>query len=464
MVERVLEDGGFGALKHYVIEVTGLEYYVDREKDLAAAVVRALDGGEWKSAVSYLAGLRQPGGMAMDRLAEELTIGETFFFRHTEMFTALREHVFPEVHARKEKERSIRIWSAGCSVGAEPYSLSILLRSELAHLFLGWRIEIVGTDINRRFLKMAREGVFEPWALRGLSEEVKGRSFEKRGKRWGLQKRFMEGVRFQQHNLVRDAFPSLGNELFGFDLIICRNVMIYFGRENVQRLADQFHQTLLPGGWLAVGHAEPHQEIFKEFETVMTPGATLYHRRSAGGRVRKSAVALCEAWKPVVLPKREVEKVEVLPVQEMLLLPPLPRREVEVKGGMEEWTELRVLADAGRFAEASEACKRLLALRHFDSPGLYFMHALLLQQSGKVGEAHEALKRTLYLDRELALVHYHLGLVLQKLERGAEAKRAWRNALLLVEGLAEDEAIRYGDGLTAGDLRCLIDQQAGRVI
>src|SRR5690349_15146938 len=152
-VRAVGGDPHFPTLKQHIIETTGLSYYRDKDPDLAAAIVRSLDGAPWVSAAKYLEALSSRGPELQDRLSEELTIGETFFFRHQEMFEALRAHVFPALHAARGDERHLRIWSAGCSVGAEPYSLSILLRSELENLFHDWRIEIIVTDLNRRFME-----------------------------------------------------------------------------------------------------------------------------------------------------------------------------------------------------------------------------------------------------------------------------------------------------------------------
>ena len=112
------------------------------------------------------------GEVELDGLITELTIGETFFFRHKEIFDALRDVVLPDVLRRNQQSRRLRIWSAGCSTGAEPYSVSILLKRELGKELAGWEVHIVGTDINRDFLARAREGRFDDWAERRLPSFV----------------------------------------------------------------------------------------------------------------------------------------------------------------------------------------------------------------------------------------------------------------------------------------------------
>lgn len=458
--EQILAVSSFGTLKRYIIQTTGLSYYEDKDRDLARAVARALGGKMFSSVRSYLAELAAPDSAALDLLVEELTIGETFFFRHSEMFAALREHVFPEIHSRKAEQKHLRIWSAGCSVGAEPYSLSILLRKDLAHRFHDWSVEIIGTDINRRFLRMAREAAYESWALRGMPEEMLKNCFDRQGKRWVLKGQFTEGVIFQQHNLVRDRFPSLGNNLFAFDLVICRNVMIYFTHDTVRQLAEQFHQSLIPGGWLVVGHAEPHTEIFRAFRTVNAPGAILYQRELAQGP-SSGAVDLLQklqlpaapsAWKPPILPVGNPSSAAKIP--KPVWPSPKPPKGEDNNGCLNVDT-LRQLADAGDLPAARTCCEHLLQ-REKLNPEVHLLYGLILAQMERFDAAREALRRGIYLDRTLVLGHYHLAMVQRRLGELPQAVRSLRNAWALIDGLADDEPVRYGDGMTAGDLRSAI--------
>lgn len=262
----LLHDPQLWELKAWIIQRTGLSYYSERDADLVQALERvfASADGKLESASALLKRL-QSNVRDLDALVEQLTIGETFFFRHLEMFHALRDHLFPDVLRRRATSRTLRIWSAGCSIGAEPYSISILLRDLLGSQFRDWSIHILGTDINRKFLRMAEEGAYEPWTLRGMPPHVLARSFIKEGRKWRISDRCREGVVFRSHNLASDPLPDPLHDLVNFDLVICRNVMIYFDQPAIQRLAQQFYDTLRPGGWLAVGHAEPHTSTFRMF-------------------------------------------------------------------------------------------------------------------------------------------------------------------------------------------------------
>lgn len=439
---HLLADGHFAALKTWLIRKTGLSYYVDKDADFATALMRTYEGHP-PSALKILQQAGDAQSDALDRIVEQLTIGETFFFRHLEMFHALRDFVIPDILERNKDTRRLRIWSAGCSVGAEPYSLAILLREVMDQEFHDWSIEILGTDINRRFLKYAETAEYDRWALRGLPEELWKKCFTSHKSKWRLNDHFRKGVRFRHHNLASDIFPMPNQDLFAFDLVICRNVMIYFDVATIQRLADQFHRTLVPGGWLAVGHAEPHTEIFQEYRTINAPGAVLYQRASfshAPTTPRPAPVA------PALTKPAEVPAVSFrLPVQ-----PPPNIAPVEKRADLEK---LRHLANTGQIEEALACCEHLIAEDRLNASYHFFL-GLILAQREDLLRASKALQRCLYLQRDLALAHYYLGVL--ELSLGGKAGRSFRNCRQLLAPLEETELVPLGDELTVGELRALV--------
>jgi len=197
-------DPSYPRLKEHVIAATGLAYYADKDNDFAVRVAQRMAGQGVRGCGAYLALLADAarGEAELDALIESLTIGETFFFRHREMFDALRDVVVPDVLARNRATRRLRVWSAGCSIGAEPYSVSMLLRQEFGRELAGWEVTILGTDINREFLARAREGCYEEWGLRNMPEEVRRAHFVRSGKAWRVAPEYREGVSFQYHNLI----------------------------------------------------------------------------------------------------------------------------------------------------------------------------------------------------------------------------------------------------------------------
>lgn len=456
-VHSLLGDPDFQKLKEWIISTTGLSYYGDKDRDLAIAVGRCqqLDGRPAREVLDILTRRPDP---ALDRLVEELTIGETFFFRHLEMFHALRDHVLPDLIRKRSALRSIRIWSAGCSVGAEPYSLAILLHDLLGKAAQDWSFGIVATDINRRFLALARAGVYDNWALRGMDPALLQRTFHRVGARWRINEVYRQAVTFRHHNMVKDKFPSIEHELSGLDLIICRNVIIYFDTTTNRRLADQFYRSLVPGGWLAVGHAEPHTEIFRAFQTINAPGAVLYQRAADGDGHKEAPSHASAAVVPLVRVAPPAAVHAPLPAKEVMAPKRAPATTAAnpsnpiVEGGR-EIEEISKLADSGDLASARKRAEALVAAQPLHE-GAHFQLGLVLFQQGEWGKASQALKRSLYLRRDLAVAHYYLGLV--QLSLGESSTRSFQNARRLISRLEGGAVLSWGDGLTAGELRALL--------
>lgn len=275
-----VRDAAYHRLKSHVIEATGLAYYVDKDDLLAAHFQRrrAFLGISDDRAYLELLHDRFAGQAEMDELTALLTIGETYFFRHEELFDALRSRVVPELIERNHKVRRLRVWSAGCANGAEPYSLSVLLRHDFGVRLSDWNVRILGTDVNRKLLAQARRGVYDEWALRSAALAERRCCFRREGDAWIVAEEYRRDVTFQYHNLVVDPIASANHDGEAFDLVLCRNVMIYFDPPCVRRLVERFYDLLEPGGWLAVGPFEPDVERFAKFETINAPGAVLYRK------------------------------------------------------------------------------------------------------------------------------------------------------------------------------------------
>lgn len=394
------DDPWYGRLKDYLIGSTGMAYYANKDADLVLRIRRRLSQHGVRDCRTYLEYLRDPmrGPAEMEALIAEITIGESYFFRHKEHFDALRDVVLPDLIARNRSAKRVRTWCAGCSDGAEPHTLSMMLRREPSPLPAGWQTSILGTDINLRFLAAARAGRYEEWSLRATPEEVRQECFAPTGKQWTLSPEYREGVSFAFHNLAEGPFPPPG-EFAPFDLIICRNVMIYFSPDLMRRVLERFHECLAPGGWLLVGPSEPNMTHFTAFHPVNAPGVTLYQKaaRTAGS----------ETPAPVLPP-----------------LPPLP---------------------AAPVMTIPELPKNLDPLTHF-------RQALALEKSGEHEQAERSLRRAIYLDRKSPLVHYRLGLLLEARGDSRQAGRCFGNALKVLQSQAPGTVLAGSDGLTAGAL------------
>jgi chemotaxis protein methyltransferase CheR len=457
-------DADFPFLKAFVIKATGMVFYADKDEDLARILSARMQEVGDTNCASYLLRLREPGsGVAeLDELISELTIGETYFFRHSEQFDALRQTILPDIIARNHATKRLRIWSAGCSIGAEPYSLAIMLHDEFSRQLAGWSVGIVATDINRKFLARAARGVYDPWAFRLVPEDIKERCFEAIGRTLALREEYKRLVSFRYHNMVTDIFPSANDGLAALDIIICRNVIIYFDAETIKRLVGQFRETLVDGGWLIMGHAEPNIELFRDFKPHNAPGAVLYQKMDRQPE---------EARRPSLFdPQTLVAHRQAPPPsrhppvkrnEEPRTKPPSPapkKPETPAASANSGFSEIKQLADRGEWKKAANACQALMSSEKLN-PRLHYYQALVAEHLGNIEDCEQSLRRAIFLDRSFVLSHYHLGLLLNRRGDKAGAVKSFRNAQKLLEGLPEGLPIEDDGGISVGELRQMIAVQ-----
>ena len=459
------------ALKQAVIDRTGLGYYANREEALMRKVAARMAVLGLADQVGYFERLHIDAG-EWDDLIDELTVGETYFFRYRAQFDALRDLAIPQCVARKGADRQLRIWCAGCATGAEPYSILLLAREELSQLLAGWKLSIVATDINRRYLQRAERGLFTNWELRDLPDRYRDRYFQHDGSAWRLGRGLAADICFQAQNLVQDA-PEFARRHAGeFDIVFCRNVMIYFDQETNRRVLRALHTALAPTGWLFVGHAEPYLEIANVFHPHPVTGAMLY-RKQAGdepltiapppavpaGATKPPAWQDAFAATPIKAPTFAAEP---RPPPAPLVIDEGTRASepaaVAPVAATRRLDEVRSLANAAKWSAALSLCGRLLQEDDLD-PEAHYLHGQILDHCGQAAASEAALRRALFLDRNFALAHYHLGLSSAVRGDAAQAVRALRNARQALRDIDDTAEVRAGDGLRAAELRALVAMQ-----
>jgi chemotaxis protein methyltransferase CheR len=215
-------------------------------------------------------------------LLNEITIGETCFFRSQPQLDALQQVVLPKILEAKAKLpiRRLRIWSAGCSTGEEPYTLSMVLLEEAQRRLKDWTIEILATDLNERSLAHAKNALYGKYSTRHLSQYYQQRYFTPAGDQLQLQPPVRNIVNFSRLNLSDDARMTFMKSL---DAIFCCNVLIYFDLASKRRVIQHFYNNLLPHGYLFLGHSESLYGVNDDFRLVHLPGATAYIK---GNRVQ----------------------------------------------------------------------------------------------------------------------------------------------------------------------------------
>jgi chemotaxis protein methyltransferase CheR len=213
----------------------------------------------------------------LDSAVETLTTNETYFFREPQQLEAFAGEILPMLAEANARERKLRIWSAGCSSGEEVYTIAILVKD--SGLFEGWDVNVLGSDIARKVLAVARAGAYGPHAFRAAEAETVRHWFQPAGEKWVVDESIRRLVSFGHLNLLDEGMASLVGQV---DLIFCRNVMIYFDLPARKRLLRMFHERLAQGGFLLLGHSESLLNVTADFQLVHLMRDLVY--RKPGGR------------------------------------------------------------------------------------------------------------------------------------------------------------------------------------
>lgn len=251
----VMTDKEFGQLREIIYARAGIHFPDGKKYVLESRLTARLSELEIEDFAQYIS-LLSMGPFQQDEFQEmfnRITINETSFFRNEPQLDVFEKQVLPKLLEARAKTRRVRIWSAACSSGEEPYSLAIILHRALGIRLGDWKIEILGTDISEKVLEVAQEGVYGDYAMRTTSPMVKQRYFTQDGSKWRINDQVRPMVNFQLHNLK----DRLAAKRFGtFDVIFCRNVMIYFDDAMKDGVVACFAEQLASDGTLFIGHSE----------------------------------------------------------------------------------------------------------------------------------------------------------------------------------------------------------------
>lgn len=457
-----------------VRERTGIRILDHQLDTLRRTVAAGLSRFGHESAAAHLDALRtaQATSPEYEHLIAGITVGESYFFRDQAQMDWLREQWLPQVISRRRAENnlSLRIWSAGCSDGQELYSLVMLL-DELLPDLERWNLHLLGTDLNAAALSRALSGRYSEWSLRATPDAARKRHFRwEKGNTWSVAPELRSRVRFSYLNLRDDSFPSMLSETTALDLVLCRNVFIYFDPAVVATVMRKFHACLVPGGCLLLGASDL-------IDSSTLNGFSLEHLGNAFYLRRLGQEPLApEATPPAGLP-REVESARrPLPTAEAPLpaAPPIPLTTtagsleiITTLLGREAWREAltaitsraeagddsallrqfraKALANLGRSHEALEACDASLTLDAGDKHS-HFLRALILLELHRLPAAEEALRRTIYLDRQFLEAHYQLGLLQMRRGQRQSGLKSMQNALSIAERSRPDRRLHDAAG------------------
>jgi len=432
-----------------VAQRSGMVFAPNRREEAEQGIARAMKRAGADDIDAYLAMVRD-NGLGLDGLVDELTVGETHFMRDPDQLELVRREVFPAL--KRRPGAPARIWSAGCATGEEAYSLAIMLEEE----GLADGAVVLGTDLSTVSLAKARAGSYSDYSMRDVGSRFLQDYFRRvRGCRV-LVDRIRMMVRFERLNLVGpDDYVAAG--AFAMDLILCRNVLIYFGHEKVGRIAARLYDCLAEGGVLLTAGADPILTEYAPFEVEITRVGLVYRRpplaRTEAAPPRLARVALSRLRSPD-RERRVADHDEPAPPIALSPCPP--------ELGREAFARVIEHANAGGAEEAERMAQAALRRHPLDAP-LHYLRASLLLSLDRDEEAEHEAQRALYLDRSLAVGHFLLGTILRK--RGARplAQRAFRNVRDLCAARPPDEEVTAGVGEKAGVLHFAASAEIARL-
>lgn len=450
-----------------------------------------------------------------------MTNRESYFFRDKGQFALLRNHVVPDLIERKKNTRLIRICSAGCSTGQEPYSIAILLQ-ELIPDIERWQIKIHGIDINKNSLESARKGVYNDWSFRIVGDEIKQRYFQRIGNEYQLNPDIKKMVKFHRVNLVKDIFPSDEFDLNDMDLVICRNVFIYFVELAIVRVLEKFYNMLQPFGYLMTGHAEVAMQHLKRFQTKLFPESIIYQRPSESlenlgqafqdytrfpTKPKASTLTFpsslnesnTDITQPLTSPfglptepifpiqkpvSSTVKKVEVKsqPVAETKKADPQDQYFQEILEFIDQKSYFlaiprlekilakspynfqahyllgEIYANLGKYKEAVEACNNAIAANSLAITP-YYLLAQIADEQGNLNQAIQHLNRVIYLDPNAVSAYHRLANIYQMEGNYKRSQKMKESALKILQSMSPNAVIPEMNNLKVSDLIAQLESQ-----
>ncbi|WP_175530311.1 CheR family methyltransferase [Desulfobacula phenolica] len=509
--ETAISESSLSLISKFLSANMGLYFPKERWPDLRRGIVSACQEFDHKDPESFIQWLLSSSltKSRIESLAIHLTIGETYFFRDKNVFNALETHILPKLmQARQKTGKCLRLWSAACSTGEEPYSLAILLSKMIPDLS-DWNITICATDINPQFLKKALGGIYTKWSFRGTSERFKDTYFTKtKNGHYRLDPLIKKMVKFSYLNLMDNCYPSITNNTNAMDLIFCRNVLMYFPPEYVKKVISRIYRSNSKGGWFVVSPGEMPNQFHSKFNTVYCDGAIFYQKGSSQTSFKQDFKENPVFPIPENQPKNQLdyqnyfqqeliflEKTditdEIMP-QPLKISPESPKSTEPDKSSSKQALQLfkkgeytkaaellrellsndqfnadamtllaQTYANKGDLAKAAQWCEKAIVTDKLN-PSFHYLLSTIMAEMGRMEEAASALKNVLYLDYNFVLAYFSLGNINCRLGKLKESKKNFDNAISILSGMQTDDIVPESDGITAGRLMEIIKLTSGQ--
>ncbi len=434
------------SLEALIAERTGLKLRPRQRESSHRNVLLRLDALRLPEFEPYQSLLKEDTPEAQeewDRLVVPLLNKESYFFRDKGQMTLLRDQILPELIERNRTTRTIRLWSAGCSTGEEAYSLAILVHEILAKskskVDERWDVRIYGTDIDDKALNAARQGSFGAWSFRMVDPKIRERYFSRQADGWQIDEVIRRSVEFSKCNLVKDSYRFGTSDVTKVDLILCRNVFIYFVPFAVAGVLKKFAQSLRDGGYLMTGHIETRERVPTSLRVRTFPESEVYQRSMPEDPAvtyqpqTLHSVPRVNAKLEVNLPSAKSDfKIETRPT--------LPVQDAQIAES--NLTRARALADIGHYESAIEACVLHLNLFPLAYEPIELLSIIALEQ-GRNEDGKILLKKAIYLSPSSPHLYIELGKLYQSEGDENRAGKMFKTALELLEAMPSTAQVGF---------------------
>lgn len=419
-------------------------------------------------------------------LAKTLTIGETYFFRELSGLTLLTDEIIPAI--RKNNSKTLKIWSAGCSSGEEPYSIAVFLKENL-HDIHKWNIQIMATDLSNEALSKARKGIYRPWSFRSFQEDLLGKYFVQHANTYEIRKDIRDMIEFRNLNLVKDEFPLSNDKSKGFDVVFCRNVLMYFSQDTIENITQKFFGSLTDDGWLITSQTELSMNIYHQFRRTKFKDAFFFKKGTLPATQTLKSIRKNSFEKPAKTTQRVLKRKSTL--QENLRQHPAKKAQIpsstvsavkmpdikelyskfeyqkciatyesaESKGKIDTsglFLVSKSYANLGRYKDAAAIMEELIN-KNSSNPEFYYFYATILSEQGSWEEAEKNLIKALYLKPDFLPARFNYFLVLKKRGKHKNSLKEGQNLLNDIKVYHNNEVLPHMEGMTAGSLRQTID-------
>jgi chemotaxis protein methyltransferase CheR len=408
---------------------TAEQYYQLLDTNINAGSIETSGDREWKE------------------LTLLLTTGESYFFRDKGQIALLKNRLLPQIIEQKKRastqhnsqKLSLRIWSAGCSSGEEVYSIAVLVKELIPDLH-NWNILILGTDINLEAIAKAKRGLYDSWSFRMVEPEIIHRYFKPRQQSWEVKESICSMVKFQLGNLIKDNFPQPHIDIHSMDIIICRNVFIYFDACSISMVLNKFYHTLNNSGYLVTGHAELHGQDLGKLQTRVFPESLVY-QRSEGSSLDKHIIPAQSLPTLVNINRKE----NILKPQEVKRLKPKIENDIPAQSPklLASIATAETLFHQGEYPAAIQEAEQVIKQQplHFDA--CY----LLAQAWANLGKAERAAfycQQAIEIDPLSTHAYYLLAHIAEEKGDTSNAKKLLRKIIYLVP-VSIDAYLELGD-------------------